>query len=52
MVLTTKPEHLIGDNAYDSDGLDAALATQGVEVIAPHRSKRKHQTQDGRPLRR
>ena len=46
------PARLMGDNAYDSDGLDAALATQGVEVIAPHRSKRQHKTQDGRPLRR
>ena len=48
----TKPEHLIGDNAYDSDGLDADLAFQGIEMIAPHRSNRKHRTQDGRPLRR
>jgi transposase len=31
----TKPEHLIGDNAYDSDGLDADLAFQGIEMIAP-----------------
>ena len=46
------PERLMGDNAYDSDALDANLATQGVEVIAPHRSNRQHQTQDGRPLRR
>jgi hypothetical protein len=35
------PERLMGDNAYDSDALDADLATQGVEVIAPHRSNRK-----------
>jgi transposase len=46
------PERLIGDNAYDSDALDADLATQGIEVMAPHRSNRKHKTQDGRPLRR
>jgi transposase len=50
--METLPERLIGDNAYDSDALDADLATQGVEVIAPHRSNRKHKTQDGRPLRR
>jgi transposase len=46
------PERLIGDNAYDSDVLDAAWAARGVEVIAPHRSNRKNKTQDGRPLRR
>ena len=46
------PERLIGDNAYDSDVLDVGLAAQGIEVIAPHRSNRKHKTQDGRPLRR
>jgi transposase len=46
------PTHLIGDKAYDSDKLDAELATQGVEVIAPHRQNRVHKTQDGRPLRR
>jgi transposase len=46
------PERLIGDKAYDSDALDVDLATQGIEVIAPHRSNRKHKTQDGRPLRR
>ena len=46
------PERLIGDNAYDSDALDLSLASQGIEVIAPHRSNRKNKTQDGRPLRR
>jgi transposase len=45
-------ERLIGDNAYDSDKLDLELAETGVEMIAPHRSSRKHLTQDGRPLRR
>jgi transposase len=45
-------EHLIGDNAYDSDHLDQELAETGVEMIAPHRSNRKIRTQDGRPLRR
>ena len=48
-----RPEHLIGDKAYDSDPLDARLAAQGIELIAPHRAKRKKsKTQDGRPLRR
>ena len=46
------PERLIGDNAYESDRLDAELARRGVELIAPHRKTRRHRTQDGRPLRR
>ena len=45
------PERLIGDKAYDSDGLHAALASHGIEMIAPNRRGRK-KTQDGRPLRR
>jgi transposase len=46
------PERLIGDKAYDRDGLDKKLAENfGTEIIAPNRAKRK-QTQDGRPLRR
>ena len=47
------PERLIGDLAYDSDPLDAQLAKQGIELIAPHRENRsKPVTQDGRALRR
>ena len=47
------PRRLIGDRAYDSDPLDAALATQGIEMISPHRSNREAAPpQDGRPLRR
>jgi len=46
------PVRLIGDNAYESDRLDADLARRGVELIAPHRRTRTHRTQDGRPLRR
>ena len=46
------PERLIGDNAYESDRLDAELARCGVELIAPHRRTRKRRTQDRRPLRR
>lgn len=50
----TTPERIVGDKAYDSDGLDADLAARGVELIAPHRSNRRPEniTQDGRPLRR
>ena len=47
-----RPSALIGDNAYESDPLDAELAQGGVELIAPHRRNRKRKTQDGRPLRR
>jgi transposase len=46
------PERLIGDNAYESDRLDAELARRGVELIAPHRRTRQQRTQDGLPLRR
>ena len=46
------PTRLIGDNAYQSDRLDAELARRGVELIAPHRRTRTHRTQDGRPPRR
>jgi len=52
MVVQEPPAHLIGDAAYDSDGLDAELAPAGIKMIAPHRSNRKRHTQDGRPLRR
>jgi transposase len=46
------PERLVGDCAYDSDGLDAELRTRDVEMIAPHHPRRRRKTQDGRPLRR
>jgi transposase len=46
------PQRLIGDKAYDSDGLDQQLAERGVEMIAPHNRTRKKKTQDGRSLRR
>ena len=54
MLTAQSPPRVIGDKAYDSDELDAELAEQGVEMIAPHRSNRKVEnfTQDGRPLRR
>ena len=46
------PARLIGDKAYDSDGLDERLAEEyGIELIAPNRGRRK-KTQDGRQLRR
>src|SRR5438046_1766199 len=47
------PERVIGDKAYDSDGLDKELADCGVEMIASHKKNRtKPKTQDGRCLRR
>jgi len=54
MLTAEMPERVIGDKAYDSDGLDDDLATEGVEMIAPHRASRRPEnaTQDGRPLRR
>lgn len=53
-MLEAKPEHLIGDRAYDSDKLDAELeAEHGVNLISPHRrNRKKRKTQDGRQLRR
>ena len=49
-----QPKRLIGDKAYDSDPLDAALADLGIEMISPHRRNRKkeNKTQDRRALRR
>lgn len=47
------PERLVGDRAYDSDPLDSTLTEAGIEMISPHKQKRrKPRTQDGRVLRR
>jgi len=47
------PDRIIGDKAYDSDGLDERLLEdRGIEMIAPNRKRRKKQTQDRRKLRR
>jgi transposase len=52
-LVTTKPQRVIGDKAYDSDRLDEALLEQNIEMIAPHkRNRKKPATQDGRKLRR
>jgi transposase len=52
-VVRDVPERLIGDKAYDSDGMDAQLMKEyGTELIAPNKVNRKVPTQDGRPLRR
>jgi hypothetical protein len=34
------PECLIGDKAYDSDGLAEVMAEQGIELIARHKTNR------------
>jgi len=52
MVIPDAPKNLIGDNAYNSDKLDAELKLYGIELISPHRSSRKNKTQDLRRLRR
>ncbi len=53
IVTVGRPRRIIGDRAYDSDPLDAALAQEGIELVAPHRRNRKKApTQDGRALRR
>lgn len=52
---TRRPaKRLIGDLAYDSDGLDERLHRErGIAMIAPNRrNRRRSRTQDGRPLRR
>ena len=46
------PERLIGDRAYDSEGLDTQLAELGIDMIAPNLSTRAVQSQDRRKLRR
>ena len=52
-IVADVPERLIGDKAYDSDGLDEQLMQEyGIEMIAPNRQNCKVATQDGRPLRR
>ncbi len=52
MVIPDAPQNLIGDNAYDSDRLDAELRFYGNELIAPHRRNRRNSTRDGRRLKR
>ena len=50
--LPDNPSRIIGDAAYDSDGLDDNLAAVDIELIAPHRGNRVNLTQDRRALRR
>lgn len=46
------PERLIGDRAYDSAALEAELADQGIELIAPVRRGGSARWPDGRSFRR
>jgi transposase len=46
------PANLIGDKAYDSTKLDAALKKRGIEMIAPVNRRHTNNVQDGRRLRR
>lgn len=46
------PKVLIGDKAYDSDPLDAELASMGIDMVAPNLSTRAIQSQDRRKLPR
>jgi Transposase DDE domain len=43
-----KPKRLIADRAYDSDPLDVELECQGIEMIAPHRRRRRKTEDPGR----
>jgi hypothetical protein len=52
MIIPDAPQNLIGDNAYDSDRLDAELRSYGIVLIAPHRRNRRNSTQDGRRPKR
>jgi hypothetical protein len=52
-MIEAKPENLVGDRAYDSDALDEDLRSQGIEMIAPHRSNRvkcSHRTGAAPPI--
>jgi transposase len=49
-MIEAKPENLVGDRAYDSVPLDEELRRDGIEMIAPHRTKLP--TQDRRRLTR
>lgn len=51
-IIDELPPRLIGDKAYDSDGLDKKLEEKyQIKMIAPNRRNRR-KTQDGRQLRR
>jgi transposase len=47
-----KPNHLVGDKAYDSKGLYHRMKVRGIHLIAPHQGSHTNHFQDGRHLRR
>ena len=47
-----KPPRLIYDKAADCDALRERLGKRGIELICPHRKRRRVKKQDGRALRR
>ncbi len=47
------PSTIIGDKAYDSDQLDQKIKEKyQVRIVAPNRSNKRHDLEDGRRLRR
>lgn len=50
--LGKKPEHLVGDKAYDSDKFRKSLEERDIELVAPPRRNKRKKLQDGRALRR
>ena len=52
MLSSQPPDRLIGDKAYDIDGLADELKQEGVELTALHRTSRgpEDNTQDGLPF--
>jgi len=47
-----KPLRIVADRGYDSRALWGRLQRRGIQLIVPHRKKRKVPYQDGRCLRR
>jgi len=49
----SKPRRVIADRAYDSDPLRERLQRRGIELLVPHRKRRRRWWRpDGRKLRR
>jgi transposase len=47
-----KPTRLVADRGYDSRALWERLHRRGIDLIVPHRARRRQPWQDGRKLRR
>lgn len=48
-MIEAMPDFLIGDRAYDSDGLDDDMRDKGVKLVSPHRRNRKKGEDPGWP---